>query len=124
MPDIKGPKQGHVDFLELHILHHAKVEPLYGLWMIEELAHHGYRVGASHLYPKFHRLEREGYLKREDRLVGGKLRKYYRATPKGMRYLETRKRMVLELVREAFSTAELQELASRQKKKHKEKGSK
>lgn len=123
MPANSTAKQGHVDFLELHILHHARQEPLYGLWMIEELSHHGYRVGASHLYPKFHRLERQGYLKREDRLVEGKLRKYYRATQKGIRYLESRKKMVLELVREAFSTAELQELAMRQKK-DKEKGSK
>lgn len=119
MPDSSGAKQGHVDFLELHILHHAKDQHLYGLWMIEELTHHGYRVGPSNLYPKFHRLEREGYLKREDRLVEGKLRKYYRATPKGVRYLERRKRLVLELVREAFSTVELEELASRNKRKEK-----
>lgn len=104
-------KEGNVDFIELHILHHATEGPLYGLWMIEELAHHGYAVGASHLYPKFHRLEREGHLKCEERLVNGKRRKYYQATAKGKRYLESRKRMILELVREAFSAEDLESLA-------------
>ncbi len=104
-------KQGFVDFIELHILHHATEGSLYGLWMIEELAHHGYAVGASHLYPKFHRLEREGHLKCEEQLVDGKRRKYYTATAKGRHYLQSRKRMVLELVREAFSAEELQALA-------------
>lgn len=117
MPDTVSAKQGYADFLELHILHHAKEEQIYGLWMIEELAHHGYRVGPSHLYPKFHRLERQGYLKREDRLVDGKLRKYYRATAEGVDYLETRKRMVLELVKEAFSVAELEQVAASKKRK-------
>jgi PadR family transcriptional regulator, regulatory protein PadR len=101
-------KDGFVDFIELHILHHAAEEPIYGLWMIEELRHHGYAVGPSHLYPKFHRLEELGHLKRTEQLVGGKLRKYYSATAKGRRYLQTRKRMVLELVGEAFSAEELQ----------------
>ncbi len=113
-------KEGHVDFIELHILHHAAEGELYGLWMIEELAHHGYKVGASHLYPKFHRLETEGYLKRTEQVVDGKRRKYYASTAKGRRYLESRKRMVLELVREAFSVEELQLLAETKKahKKH------
>lgn len=123
MSDTARAKQGYVDFLELHILYHATEGDLYGLWMIEELAHHGYKVGPSHLYPKFHRLERQGYLEREDRLVDGKLRKYYRATAAGARYLEIRKRMVLELVREAFSAAELEELAA-SRKKRKGKGAK
>jgi DNA-binding PadR family transcriptional regulator len=124
MADPSSSKQGHVDFLELHILHHAAEKPLYGLWMIEELAHHGYRVGASHLYPKFHRLERQGFLKREDWLVDGKLRKYYQATPLGVQYLASRRRMVLELVKEAFSSAELEALASSKKAKRKGKGGK
>ncbi|MCL4781580.1 MAG: PadR family transcriptional regulator [Bryobacterales bacterium] len=117
MPDTVVAKQGSADFLELHILHHASEEQIYGLWMIEELAHHGYRVGPSHLYPKFHRLERQGYLEREDRLVEGKVRKYYRATAEGAHYLETRKRMVLELVKEAFSIAELEQVVASKKRK-------
>jgi PadR family transcriptional regulator, regulatory protein PadR len=101
------PKESIVDFIELHILHHAGEEPIYGLWMIEELRHHGYAVGASHLYPKLHKMEKLGYLKRTEKLVDGKRRKYYTATAKGRRYLQMRKRMVLELVWEAFSPEEL-----------------
>ncbi|MCW5966753.1 MAG: helix-turn-helix transcriptional regulator [Bryobacterales bacterium] len=110
-------KQGQVDFIELHILHHATEGPLYGLWMIEELKHHGYSVGASHLYPKFHRLEREGHLRCTEQLVEGKRRKYYTATAKGKRYLGSRKRLVLELVKEAFSADELKALAQARTRK-------
>jgi len=96
-----------VDFIELHILHHANEEPLYGLWMIEELARHGYRLGSSQLYPRFHRLEKLGYLRRQARVVEGRRRKYYRTTPAGRRYLNEQKRRVIELMKEAFSPAEL-----------------
>jgi DNA-binding PadR family transcriptional regulator len=103
----------HVDFIELHILHHASEAPLYGLWMIEELAHHGYRVSASHLYPRFHRLEREGLLVRRDKVVDGKLRKYYRLTAKGRSHLKTQKHRLMELVGEAFTPDELRALVKK-----------
>ena len=103
----------HVDFIELHILHHASEAPLYGLWMIEELAHHGYRVSASHLYPRFHRLEREGLLVRQDKVVDGKLRKYYRLTAKGRSHLKTQKHRLMELVGEAFTPDELRALVKK-----------
>jgi DNA-binding PadR family transcriptional regulator len=103
-------KSLQIDFIKLHILHHASEEPLYGLWMIEELQRHGYRVGASDLYPKLHRLARSGLLREKDKVVGGKLRKYYRLTPRGRRYLKEQKRRLIELVSEAFSLAELRNL--------------
>jgi DNA-binding PadR family transcriptional regulator len=103
----------HVDFIVLHILHHASEAPLYGLWMIEELAHHGYRLSASHLYPRFHRLERDGLLRRQDKVVEGKLRKYYRLTPRGRSYLKMQKRRLMELVGEAFRPAELRALLNK-----------
>jgi DNA-binding PadR family transcriptional regulator len=96
-----------VDFIELHILHHASEGPLYGLWMIEELARHGYAVNASHLYPRFHRLARQGYVSRRDVVVDGKLRKYYRATRQGRAYLARQKNRLVELVSEALSPEEL-----------------
>jgi PadR family transcriptional regulator PadR len=102
-------KDIRVDFIELHILHHASEAPLYGLWMIEELQHHGYGVSASHLYPRFRRLEERGLLRRRDNVVRGRLRKYYRITPRGRTYLKKQKRRLIELVGEAFSAAELRE---------------
>ena len=95
------------DFVELHILHHASEAPLYGLWMIEELAEHGYKLNASQLYPRFHRLERDGHLNREDQVVDGKLRKYYSLTPAGQGYLDEQKRRLLELIGEVLTAVEL-----------------
>jgi DNA-binding PadR family transcriptional regulator len=103
----------YVDFIELHILHHASEAPLYGLWMIEELARHGYRLSASHLYPRFHRLERGGLLRRQDRVVDGKLRKYYRLTAQGRSHLKTQKQRLMELVGEALKPSELRDLLKR-----------
>ena len=71
----------------MHILHHAEKGDLYGLWMIEELAHHGYTISAGTLYPMLHGLERKGYLKSHKKRVGRTFRRFYRATPKGRRAL-------------------------------------
>jgi DNA-binding PadR family transcriptional regulator len=103
-------KRPAVDFLELHILHHASESPVYGLWMLEELGHHGYRLSASHLYPRFHRLVRQGLLRRNLRVVDGKLRKYYAITTRGRRYWEGQKKRLVELVSEALTGAELRRI--------------
>ncbi|HEX9723003.1 MAG TPA: PadR family transcriptional regulator [Vicinamibacteria bacterium] len=106
-------KRLSVDFVELHILHHASSEPVYGLWMLEELARHGYRLNASQLYPKFHRLERGGLLKHQKQIVTGKFRKYYRITARGQRYWSGQKRRLIELVGEALTTSELRKALER-----------
>lgn len=31
-------------FIKIYILHHASEEPVYGLWLIEELGRHGYFI--------------------------------------------------------------------------------
>src|SRR5208282_6871387 len=49
--------------IHLHILHHAGEEPLYGIWIAEELARHGYKLSAGTLYPILHGLENKGYLR-------------------------------------------------------------
>jgi DNA-binding PadR family transcriptional regulator len=119
---MKRQKNLHVDFIELHILHHASEAPLYGLWMIEELAEHGYRLSASHLYPRFHRLERDELVRRADKVVDGKLRKYYRLTAKGRSYLKMQKRRLMELVGEAFKPDELRALLDKQTARQSRKG--
>ena len=96
-----------VDFIELHILHHASEAPVYGLWMLEELGDHGYRLSASHLYPRFHRLVRQGLLRQRREVVDGKLRKYYAITARGRRHWEGQKRRLVELLSEALSAADL-----------------
>jgi len=70
-------------FIRIHILHHAAEHAVYGLWMREELAEHGYNVAVGTLYPILHGLEAEGYLTSEERREGGRRRRYYAATAQG-----------------------------------------
>jgi DNA-binding PadR family transcriptional regulator len=90
-------------FVEFHVLHHASEESVYGLWLIEELAEHGYKISPGTLYPLLHSMETAGLLKSRSTLFKGKIRKYYSITPKGKRYLQKAKRQVGELVREVFN---------------------
>lgn len=87
-------------FIKIHILHHAAQEPLYGLSLIEELRRHGYAVSPGTLYPILHALTRAGYLVQQDRVVGGKVRKYYSITKAGRLALRESRRQVVELVHE------------------------
>jgi PadR family transcriptional regulator PadR len=73
----------YLGFIKLHILHHARVEPLYGKEFRKELERHGYEISYGTLYPIFHNLEKDGYLGSENKKVGGKIRKYYTITKAG-----------------------------------------
>ena len=75
-------------FIRLHILHHAAEGELYGQWMIEELARHGYRLSPGTLYPLLHGLEKKGYLVSRMEREGRTARKYYRATPLGRKAIK------------------------------------
>ena len=87
-------------FVRMHILHHAEKGDLYGLWMIEELAHHGYTISAGTLYPMLHGLERKGYLKSHKKRIGRTYRRFYRATPKGRKALAVVRDRLDELFKE------------------------
>jgi PadR family transcriptional regulator PadR len=56
--------------IRLHVLHHAVEGELYGQWMIEELARHGYKLSAGTLYPMLKAMEKKGYLVSEIRRDG------------------------------------------------------
>ena len=87
-------------FIHIHILHHAKKEPFYGSWMIEELKEHGYEISAGTLYPILHNLEKNQVLKVQDRNVQGKIRKYYSITPLGEEVLKEAREKAYELFKE------------------------
>ena len=87
-------------FIKIHILHHATEEPVYGLWLIEELKRHGYDISPGTLYPMFHSLEEGGLLQSQEQVVDGKVRKYYRITSKGKKTLKQAKEKVQELLNE------------------------
>jgi DNA-binding PadR family transcriptional regulator len=87
-------------FVKIHILYHASQEPIFGVGITAELERHGYRLSPGTLYPLLHNLEAAGFLLREDQIVGGKIRKYYRITPLGQRALEEARAKVVDLVNE------------------------
>lgn len=68
--------------------------------MIKELEHHGYNMSAGTLYPVLHTMEKEGLLLREDKLIDGKIRKYYTTTSLGTGVLNEARKKAYELFRE------------------------
>jgi DNA-binding PadR family transcriptional regulator len=68
--------------------------------MIEELEEHGYQMSPGTLYPILHGMEASGLLHREERIVAGKVRKYYGITEKGKEILEEAKKKAFELFKE------------------------
>src|ERR1043165_1951688 len=99
-------------FIKLHVLHHASEHPIYGLWLIEELAEHGYRVSPGTLYPLLHSLEESELLKSYNELHEGKIRRYYKITSSGRRQLKKAKQQLMELMGEILTKDEAEQLAS------------
>ena len=87
-------------FMRIHILYHAKKEPFFGLWMIEELKNHGYEVSSGTIYPILHSMEEDGILICEEKTIDGKVRKYYSLTDKGDKILTEVKEKTKELSQE------------------------
>lgn len=87
-------------FIQIHILHHAKKEPFFGSWMIEELKEHGYQMSPGTLYPLLHTMEASHLLAKYEVHVGGKIRKYYKITVQGTQILEEATKKAYELFKE------------------------
>lgn len=87
-------------FIHIHILHHAQEHSVYGAWMIDELKEHGYAISSGTLYPILHSMESDGLLKKTDKNVEGKIRKYYTATDKGKEILIEARKKAYELFKE------------------------
>lgn len=83
--------------IHIHVLVHAEHESLFGLAMMEELKHHGYRIGPGTLYPLLHGMERDGLLKSELKNITGRRRRLYKITPAGRKALRKARIMVDEL---------------------------
>jgi DNA-binding PadR family transcriptional regulator len=99
-------------FIKIHILHHAGEAPVYGVALIAELRRHGYELSPGTLYPVLHQLEEAGYLSRLDRVVNGKVRKYYALTKRGAAALGEAREKTAELVGEVLE----EDLARRRRK--------
>lgn len=83
--------------IRIHVLLHASHEPIFGLAMMEELEHHGYRIGPGTLYPLLHGLERSGLLKSVVKIVEGRKRRVYKITAVGKKALGRARLKVDEL---------------------------
>lgn len=95
-------RETFLGFVRVHLLHHAAKGPIFGAEMLVELKRHGYALSPGTLYPILHGLEAAGYLRSEQQPVGGKVRRYYRATARGERVLEKLKAKIRELTDEVL----------------------
>ncbi|HTQ73308.1 MAG TPA: PadR family transcriptional regulator [Burkholderiales bacterium] len=102
----RSGKRGYQEFygglIRLHVLHHAARAPVFGLWLMQELQRHGYRIGPGTLYPILHSLERRGLLRSSSERRGRAVRRTYTATVAGRRALAAAKDKVRELFGEIF----------------------
>lgn len=87
-------------FIQIHILHHTKTKPIYGMWMLEELREHGYTMSEGTLYSVLQPMEKEGLLAREDKLMKGSNRNYYTITLLGAEVLDEAGNKANELFKE------------------------
>jgi DNA-binding PadR family transcriptional regulator len=90
--------------VRLHILQLAAEEEIHGAWMTAELARHGYQIT---LYPTLQRLEADGLLTSEQRVVEGRIRRVCRATPVGRQVLAEDRRAMAELAREVLGDIDI-----------------
>ncbi len=89
-------------FVRVHILHHAAESEIYGQWIIDELARHGYRLSPGTVYPMLRAMEARGYLssRKEVRGGAGRPRRIYVATKAGHKALAVARGRLRELIGE------------------------
>jgi DNA-binding PadR family transcriptional regulator len=89
--------------VRLHVLHHAAAGEVSGVWLSEELAHHGYRISPGTLYPLLHALEADGLLDSRQLTENGRVLRYYRATRLGRATLAAARSALAELAGELLT---------------------
>jgi PadR family transcriptional regulator len=94
---LKQQRELYFGLIRIHVLVHASHEPIFGLAMMEELTHHGYRIGPGTLYPLLHGLERNGMLKSSLKSASGRKRRVYTITSAGRKALAKARVKVDEL---------------------------
>src|SRR5690242_3299895 len=99
-------KDLYAGLIRLHVLHHASEKPIYGVWIIEELSHHGYALSPGTLYPLLHAMEGKGYLRSKAVRSEKRVRRLYSITPKGRAALADAKEKVRELFGELFEDSQ------------------
>jgi PadR family transcriptional regulator, regulatory protein PadR len=95
--DPRQQRELFTGLIRIHVLVHASHEPIFGLAMMDELEHHGYRIGPGTLYPLLHGMERGGLLKSDLQNLTGRRRRIYRITAAGKKALEKARAKIEEL---------------------------
>src|SRR5690348_5005189 len=85
---------------KIHILHHAAMRDVWGLWLLDELAEHGHTLSPGTLYPALARMEQNGWLRRRAGAAHARARQVFRITGAGRRLLEQLRHEVKELYQE------------------------
>ncbi|MBI3891016.1 MAG: helix-turn-helix transcriptional regulator [Candidatus Wallbacteria bacterium] len=85
-----------LSFWKVHILHHAASGPIYGLWLLNELAEHGHKLSPGTLYPILARMQRNGWLRATPGATA-RARRYLRITPAGQAVLEQLREFITQL---------------------------
>ena len=89
-------------FVKLYTLWRTSKEPVYGLQILEEMRALGFRLSPGTLYPTLRALLEERDVTLKKQIVGGRVRKFYRATAKGRRELEEVREKLAVLMKDVF----------------------
>ena len=77
------------NLLDIYILQIIKNEPTWGYKIKKNIeAEYGIKLRHGALYPLLNALENSGYLTSRKEKHGGRIRKVYKITPKGIQYLD------------------------------------
>lgn len=90
-------------FTKLYALWRASKKEAYGMAILKEMREVGFDLSPGTLYPTLEKLRREGDITWRRRIVGGRIRKTYRLTPKGRRELKEIKERLRSIVRRVFA---------------------
>ncbi len=90
-------------FTKLYALWRGSRKDAYGMAILREMREVGFELSPGTLYPTLAKLQREGDITWRKQIVGGRVRKTYRLTPKGRRELDEVKERLHSIVRVVFA---------------------
>ena len=98
------------NLLDIYILQIIKNEPTWGYKIKKNIeAEYGIKLRHGALYPLLNALENSGYLTSRKEKHGGRIRKVYEITPKGIQYLDA----YYKFLSEQIQTREIETFAGR-----------
>ncbi len=87
------------NLLDVQILRLIKTQPLWGYKIKQQVeASYGVRLRHGALYPLLNKMEKEGFLLSHKEAQGGRIRKTYEITQKGLTLIQTYNEILTEQV--------------------------